>query len=198
MPKIVNHEARRLELLDAVWRVIARNGIEGTTMRAIAAETGWSSGVLQHYFASKRDILIAAHQLAYARVGERIGRYNDISSLDTLRNAIIEALPLDDERLIEARIEVSAWGMALSDPGFAEIKRQSLETWRKYLLEHVATARQEGSIRSSLPDDTIVHSILVLIDGLSAEAALHPELATNERQMAQLEALFSSLNSPAS
>lgn len=198
MPKIVNHEARRLELLDAVWRVIARNGIEGTTMRAIAAETGWSSGVLQHYFASKRDILIAAHQLAYARVGERIGRYNGISSLDTLRNAIIEALPLDDERLIEARIEVSAWGMALSDPGFAEIKRQSLETWRKYLLEHVATARQEGSIRSSLPDDTIVHSILVLIDGLSAEAALHPELATNERQMAQLEALFSSLNSPAS
>ena len=42
MPKDVDHDARREELLEAVWRVIARDGMERATIRAIAKETGWS------------------------------------------------------------------------------------------------------------------------------------------------------------
>ncbi|MBA4102389.1 MAG: TetR/AcrR family transcriptional regulator, partial [Arthrobacter sp.] len=36
MPKIVDHDERRLELVDATWRIIARQGLEGATMREIA------------------------------------------------------------------------------------------------------------------------------------------------------------------
>ena len=46
MPKEVDHNERREELLEAVWRVIARDGMEGTTIRGIAKESGWSTGVL--------------------------------------------------------------------------------------------------------------------------------------------------------
>ena len=65
MPKEVDHDQRREELLEAVWRVIARDGMEGTTIRAIAKETGWSTGVLAHYFGDKDDIISSALRLAY-------------------------------------------------------------------------------------------------------------------------------------
>ena len=38
MPKIVDWDERRDEILSATWRVIARDGIDGATIRAIAKE----------------------------------------------------------------------------------------------------------------------------------------------------------------
>ena len=44
MPKEVDHAARRRELADAACRVIARNGLAGTTLAHVAEESGWSIG----------------------------------------------------------------------------------------------------------------------------------------------------------
>jgi len=57
MPKIVDWDARRDEILAATWRVIARDGIARATIRAIAREAGCSRGILAHYFDDKADIL---------------------------------------------------------------------------------------------------------------------------------------------
>jgi len=46
MPKVVDWDARRDEVLAATWRVIARHGLAGTTVRKIAREAGYSAGVL--------------------------------------------------------------------------------------------------------------------------------------------------------
>ena len=40
MPKIVDHEARRAELAEAVWRLASRDGLEAVTLRGVAAEAG--------------------------------------------------------------------------------------------------------------------------------------------------------------
>ena len=71
MPKAVDHNERREALLAAVWRVIARDGLERATVRTIAEETGWSTGVLAHYFADKEDILTSALQLSHERIAAR-------------------------------------------------------------------------------------------------------------------------------
>ncbi|MCG7427818.1 TetR/AcrR family transcriptional regulator [Helcobacillus sp. ACRRO] len=57
MPKIVDHDQRRSEIADATIRVIARDGIQRTSVRAVLAETGMSSGALRHYFPSHTDLL---------------------------------------------------------------------------------------------------------------------------------------------
>ena len=40
MPKIVDHDVQRVTFAEAAMRLIARHGIEGVTMRAVAAEAG--------------------------------------------------------------------------------------------------------------------------------------------------------------
>src|SRR3954447_13945256 len=57
MPKIVDHDRRRRELAHAALRVIGRDGLEFATTRAVAEESGWSTGVLKHYFSNKDQLL---------------------------------------------------------------------------------------------------------------------------------------------
>ncbi len=50
MPKIVDHDARREEIAQALWRVVRRDGIRAASVRTVAAEAGWSAGAVRYYF----------------------------------------------------------------------------------------------------------------------------------------------------
>src|SRR5579863_7536450 len=117
MPKIVDWDSRRDEILSATWRVIARDGITGATIRAIAKEANCSRGILGHYFADKADILGSALVMSHRRVVARMeAQAAGLAGLDALRVIMLEALPLDDQRDLEAQIEISFWGRALGNP----------------------------------------------------------------------------------
>lgn len=57
MPKIVDHDQYREELLKSCYDLFAEKGYSSITMRQIAAELGVSTGTLYHYFSSKQAIL---------------------------------------------------------------------------------------------------------------------------------------------
>ncbi len=56
MPKVVDHDQQRSELLAAAFNLFADKGYSATSMRALAAGLGVSTGTLYHYFAGKDDI----------------------------------------------------------------------------------------------------------------------------------------------
>ncbi|AVQ11960.1 Transcriptional regulator, TetR family [Leptospira santarosai] len=56
MPKIVDHEKYKTEILSKCVDILARKGYSAVSMREIAAELGVSTGTLYHYFATKEDI----------------------------------------------------------------------------------------------------------------------------------------------
>ena len=56
MPKIVDHEAQRIAMLDGAFELFADNGYAATSMRSLATGLGVSTGTLYHYFASKDEI----------------------------------------------------------------------------------------------------------------------------------------------
>lgn len=56
MPKIVDHEQYRKELLDKCFDLFAQKGYGSITMRQIAEGLGVSTGTLYHYFSSKQAL----------------------------------------------------------------------------------------------------------------------------------------------
>ncbi|MET8762334.1 TetR/AcrR family transcriptional regulator, partial [Lentzea sp. NPDC004782] len=72
MPKVVDHEERRRELAEAVWRIVRRDGIDHASVRAVAAESGWSSGSLRRYFPTQDSLLGFAMELTYRRFIARL------------------------------------------------------------------------------------------------------------------------------
>ncbi len=195
MPKIVDHEMRRQEVLAATWRVIDRVGLDEATTRRIAHEAGYSNGVLAHYFADKDDILVSALKLAHEHVRERMVQVTGgVTGLAALRAGIVEALPLDTERLLEARIEFSFLGRALNAPKLRKVHQDELAHFRRRLTSLVRAARAAGEIVTPRPDDDVAAEVLVLIDGLSIQALLAPDRITAAMQLRMLDVLLTRIS----
>jgi AcrR family transcriptional regulator len=193
MPKIVDWDARRDEILSATWRVIARDGIAKATIRAIAREADCSRGILAHYFDDKADILGAALVMSHRRVAARMdARAAALRGLDALRTVMLEALPLDDRRDLEAQIEISFWGRALGTAALRELQHSEFDHLWTRLGGHLAEAAGLRQLRDSLDVDFATHQLVVLIDGLSAERVLYPDRIPPDRQVAMLDHLLDS------
>lgn len=191
MPKIVDWDARRDEILAATWRVIARDGLDKTTVRAIAREADCSQGILAHYFDDKDDILAKALVMSHRRVRHRTAAKTvDVRGLAALRIAMLEALPLDAERAVEAQIEVSFWGRMLAGNDLVELQRNEVDTLRNRLKAHLEEARELGELRADLDLDVAVHELMVLNDGLSVQFVHEPTRVPPRRQLQLLDRLL--------
>ncbi len=188
MPKIVDHDERRLELVDATWRIIARLGIEGATMREIALEAGFANGALKPYFATKDTLLEFAFGHVFNRTNQRIAQVTEgKSGLPALRAFCLEVLPLDEERVNEARIVIPFWQKAINDPQKAEIHQQSMEEWLAAIRQYLAEARDAGDVSAAVDDATLASQLLNMLLGAQIGAALASGPGTDPRLADQLE-----------
>jgi len=193
LPKIVDWDSRRDEILSATWRVIARDGIAGATIRAIAREANCSRGILGHYFTDKADILGSALVLSHRRVGARMAAATaSQSGLAALRTVMLEALPLDSRRDLEAQIEISFWGRALGNAGLRELQHSEFDRLCARLRGHLTEAAGLGELHPGCDLDVATHQLVVLIDGLSAERVLYPDRVSPQRQVQMLDSLLAS------
>jgi AcrR family transcriptional regulator len=60
VPKVVDHQERRIKLIEATWRTIVRDGWDAATMSAIATEAGFATGPARVLLPPKEDLLLAA------------------------------------------------------------------------------------------------------------------------------------------
>lgn len=58
MPKIVDHDAYRSQLLETCLPLFAERGYAGLSMREVAGALGVSTGTLYHYFDSKQGLFV--------------------------------------------------------------------------------------------------------------------------------------------
>ncbi|MBG51750.1 MAG: hypothetical protein CML99_04935 [Rhodobiaceae bacterium] len=114
MPKIIDHDERRQELIEASWAVIAAEGLEGVTMRKIATAAGCTTGRITHYFADREALILAALSAVNAATSARIDALlqQDKPVFERLLAAAHEALPLDAARLLEWKVWIAFWGAA--------------------------------------------------------------------------------------
>ncbi|MFF4623568.1 TetR/AcrR family transcriptional regulator [Nonomuraea jabiensis] len=175
MPKIVDHDERRREVLSAARRVIVRDGIDAATTRAIAKEAGYSNGVLAHYFADKDEILLSALRQSHQRIRDRLTRkVEGATGLAALRELLLDNLPLDAERTQESRLEVSFWSRSLASERLAEVQRTEADELRAAVRALLAQARAAGELRTDDNLDDLTEHLLALVDGLSLHLLLYP------------------------
>ncbi|MET3771517.1 TetR/AcrR family transcriptional regulator [Arthrobacter nitrophenolicus] len=188
MPKIVDHDERRLELVDATWRIIARQGLEGATMREIALEAGFANGALKPYFPTKDTLLEFAFGHVFNRTNQRIAEVTaGKNGMAALRAFCLEVLPLDDERVNEARIVIPFWQKAVNDAQKAQIHQQSMAAWLDTIRQFLAEAREAGDVRAAVDDSILAGQLLNMLLGAQIEAALSPESGTDFGHAAQLD-----------
>src|SRR5688500_6008199 len=101
VPKQVDHDERRRQIIEALFEVAARDGLAAATYRTIAAEAGIPAAQVQYYFATKADLLNGAlFELGGRVVGrglQLIAEAGPDPSPEVMVRAAVEgARPVDD------------------------------------------------------------------------------------------------------
>jgi AcrR family transcriptional regulator len=127
VPKRVDHEERRRQIADALLRTAAARGLHATGMREVAAEAGVSVRLVQYYFGTKEELLLAAMQHLAAQFSDRalarIRRIKQtespVSPRDIIAAILTEALPVDDERRTFTVLYTAYFALSLTEPALA-------------------------------------------------------------------------------
>lgn len=185
MPKIVDAHARRQEIVEAVLRIIAVDGLERASLREVADEAGLAVGSVRHYFAGSEELLTYTFTTVVDRIVARLqaglpplrssspGSHERREAVLTLLGAI---LPLDSERASEC----CAW---LAFRNAARIRSfLAAEADRSY---REVAAVVGHAVMELLPEDEPQESLVVeaerllaTVDGLCMHALLQPEWMT--------------------
>jgi AcrR family transcriptional regulator len=195
VPAKGDHDARRRDVSEAVWRVLAGGGFGGLTLRAVAAEMGASTGLLTHYFPNKRALVAYALDLADERTANRPLR-EAAPGLASLRAALLDVLPLTPAATDMNRIWVSSWDVALADPELGEHQRARYDNWRARLRPHVVTAVAQRELPSPSDVDEIVEAAAAFAHGLVVHALFDPGRFPPGRQTTLLDGFLASLTAP--
>ncbi|MCR6483672.1 TetR family transcriptional regulator [Amycolatopsis sp. OK19-0408] len=194
MPKVVDHDARRREIIGVVWRLVAEEGIQSVTTRRIAEAAGFANGALLYYFPNKDAVLIAAFQHIFDSTNTRADKAEgDRRGLAGLRTLCLEIMPLDDDRLTEARLAITFWQQALNSPEKAEMHAGFMNRWRVEMGARLTEAVEGGEIGELPSVGAVVDELISMLMGLQVLGVLSPKEATPERQLAQLDEFFARL-----
>jgi AcrR family transcriptional regulator len=195
-----NPETRRVEVSEAVWRVLAKSGFGGLRLRAVAAEMDASTGLLTHYFSGKRALLKYALDVLEQRTEQRPrlaapkdGVAPPEAGIAMLRAAMLDILPLTPEGVVSNRIWVGSWDVALADPELAEEHAKRYRRGRERLRDHVATAQRRGEILDGESAEDLAASAQGFLLGLVVQALFSPEAFPAERQIALVDGFLGSL-----
>ena len=192
MPATSTAFSGKASLTDSVLRIVAERGLDGVTIREVAAASGVSIGTVQHHFHSKDDLLAAAFQEVVRRTR---GRLEDIRLGSDVRanlaRVLRELLPLGAGRAVEARVYLAFSARAATAPRLAEIQQAVLAELHRGLVEAFALAWGESA--SPTRCRTAAHATIALVDGLALHAVSSDGWLTSRRQTAALDLVLDAL-----
>jgi AcrR family transcriptional regulator len=166
---------RREQICRAAAAVIAREGFAGSTMRMVAEEAGVSTGMLNHYFASRQDLLTQALVFVSERAQARFRDAIDgiPPGLERL-TALLDSAVADEPQVTETwRVWINAYGEAVRLPELRHTIESRLHSWFElidYALEGLVSADVPGTIPWSWRFDAILNGLA--IQALTSEAVL--------------------------
>jgi len=145
VPRRADHDARRLQVLTALVRCALRTGVHDLGYRDVAAEAGVSLRLVQYYFPSKHELLLAGlehvRERITTRIDERLDELPDPSDVRARLTVVLEGLlPVDEDGRDLTVVHHAFGALALTDPTipaspFSAVNRDLLTTMVGTLTE---------------------------------------------------------------
>lgn len=164
----------------ALGRIAAERGLTAVTMREVAAEADISLGLVQHYFSSKDELLLAALRHLAEHMAKRTRRAvlalgPNASERDRIRVTLTQFLPLDDDRRAATVLfrAFHAGGVNDASTTGADAARVP-QAFHDTMVRRLDAARRNGELRDDVAIDVDKEAAIyqLVITSLS-ESVLH-------------------------
>jgi len=182
MPKIIDHDTRRGELLDGAFELFAERGFDALPMRRIASELRVSTGTLYHYFENK----VAIFRAMYARRAAR-----DVAEIDELVPA--GTPPREAVAAIARFVTAHADDLQRSLLVALDFNRRPGAAVRQVIRENVAVYRGLIRDRFGLGSAAAASVVLSFLFGILVHRVLDPEAVDLTAQLTELAGVLESV-----
>ena len=183
MPRLVDHDLRRRQICDVLLDIVAESGIAAATIREVADRSGWSTGVIGHYFKNRQDLLLGGLRRAAELLGEHNLRVlTTLEGLPALEQILEGSIPLDVRRLALARIFFFFYVEGMTDEDLRQELESYLLGWRKSVTRAIRQAQQNGDLPVDVDPKQISADLVGLADGLSLHSLLDPRVMVRLRE----------------
>jgi len=167
--RVPSLERRRL-LVEAALRVIARDGMNAATTRAVVGEANMSLASFHYAFTSRDEMMreLVAHVVENETVaafsGLRLGADIRTSIRDAL-NAFFEGAVIADPEHEQVMFEIMQY--ALRTPGLRHLAAEQYSRYRAAVTELLIAGATNAGVTWTRPVDDVARSVLTLTDGLT-------------------------------
>jgi AcrR family transcriptional regulator len=173
VPKQVDHDQRRVQIAEALQRLTTRAGLEGVSLRQVAAEAGMSMGSVQHYFKTKDEMLRFAlehrHRLRTARITAKVLAEGTPTPRSILRTCLVEILPRDTESEGDYLIGVAYFIRAVADPAIGKAFGEGMPELLAFFADQVRQAQAAGDVPAWADPATEASVLWAIADSQSSE-----------------------------
>jgi AcrR family transcriptional regulator len=171
MPRKVSHHERRTLIADALMRVAAERGLEAVSLRHVAAEAGVTSGMVQHYFRTKDEMMTFALEVVrernQARVTQAMSRLGESPSPRALvRTMLAELLPLDEPRRADGRVTLAFLAYTAVRPAVAAPLHQDTAELIAFIAQQIRADQESGDATAAVDPDDAAAGLLAVMEGL--------------------------------
>ncbi|ONI77213.1 TetR family transcriptional regulator [Actinosynnema sp. ALI-1.44] len=187
MSRTADMPAQQAQLSHAVWNVLAEQGIERLTIRAVAAAAGCTTGLVMHRFPNRRALLLHARQLLHERTRERAENLEAEASTAraALRAVLAQGMALDDRTAAESVVWVGFLAAAVGDDELTGLHRTNNKSWRERITRLVE------SVEPNWPRErvtTTAYALIAMVEGAAAFGSTDPAAYPPATQQAMLDA----------
>ncbi|WP_052256079.1 TetR/AcrR family transcriptional regulator [Salinicoccus sp. YB14-2] len=178
MPKIINHEQKKEQIVQYAFESIVKNGAKGATVRQIAKVAQMTPGQIRYYYPNHSELLngvMSAVEIKIRRRIEAIIKSKNLSTTEKVKNALLAVLPLDQIRMADMevwmafRYDIHEYGQSTYDDGLYHLCKNILS-----LLKENHLLKDDLNLRLN---SMKLHA---LIDGLAIHKLLNPNEISNE------------------
>lgn len=188
---------RRLEVSEAAWQVILREGLDHASMRAIAQEMGCTTGVVTHYFRNKEElILFALHQVTARLHAMMQATTENISATEQLVAMLSAFLPLDQERQAILKVWVAFLGYAVGRDSLMTEHQESAAQLRELIIQHLQALQSAHLIRTDIDPEVEANVLLTLVNGLSLDSLIQNTRLSSDQQVDVIRRYVEDILSP--
>ena len=183
MSRTANHGERRRQITSGVRVVAGREGLGQVTLGKAAEAADVSVGLVQHYFASKEELLIETAITVRSDVLTRVDAAiaeaeKDGARIETmLADGLAQMLPLDERRREEVYLVQAFASMAVEHSSLRQHVRAGQEQMASRVDEALRNGKQCGEVDADTDTEAAGYAAIALADGLSAHLLIHADRA---------------------
>jgi AcrR family transcriptional regulator len=162
---------RKLEILEATCRVIARQGADGLRMGTVAREAGVSSALIHYYFDTRSDLLMQAFEHADRKADEMAARALEgiPAAIDRLERLLLLYGGSNSDMHEDWVLWIEMWRSSIFDDRLAASVRRSSEGWIQQIASLIDHSRAEGSAGRDIEPREVALRLAALVDGLGLQ-----------------------------